>query len=455
MKNELWSFIKDRMLEHPYSTVSEGDAIMTFEELCIFAENYAGKLKASFYGIFCQSEMASAMALLACIAAGKPAIPIPTRYGNDLYRKILDEADPPYVISDITGELDELDMNAKTMVDFSKSPAVILYTSGSTGKPKGVMLSRSNLICNVKDILSYLPIGEKDTFLITRPLYHSSVLTGEFLAALCSGCNIVFYSGSFNPSDILKIIKRKLITAMGSTPTLMSTLARLVRGTTTATVRILTVSGECMTVGMAQSIRTGFPKAKVLCGYGLSEASPRVAFLPHELFNKNPTAAGLTLPSVEIKIVDENGNEVKAGQVGELLVKGDNVMMGYFKNPQKTKETIKDNWLHTNDLAYVKKELLYIKGRKDDMIIRAGMNIYPAEIENVLSTDERVSDLLVYGYFDGTTQQIGLKIKGDFSYIEEVVELCREKLSSYQMPNKIEIVDNVTGSFSGKKKRKV
>lgn len=455
MKGLLWNYIKEKMLETPHNTVTENGATMTYEELCIYAEHFAERLTGPYYGIFCQSEMASAMSLLACFAANKPAIPMPTRYGGDIYRKILDEADPPYVITDIAGELCALYMDPKTQCRFTKKPAVILYTSGSTGTPKGVMLSEENIIANLKDIMTYLPIDSKDTFLISRPLYHSSVLTGEFLLSLCNGANIVFYSQSFCPSNIIKLIRDKKITATGSTPTLMSTLARFCRKDSISTVKKLTVSGECMTEGMAKQIRVAFPNAKVFFGYGLSEASPRIAYLPPDLFDKYPTSAGIVLPSVETKIVDKRGLDVADGEVGELLVRGPNVMIGYFKNRAKTKSVLKEGWLSTGDLALKNNEgLLYIKGRKDDMIIRAGMNIYPAEIENALSADKRVEELLVYGYYDGTTQQIGIKIKGDFICREEVFKLCREKLPPYQIPNKIEIENEIVGGPSGKKKRK-
>lgn len=455
MKNELWSYIREKMLEHPEQTISEGDSAISFEDMCVFAENFASKLNGEFYGICCQSELAAVMAFLSCVAANVPAVPIPTKYGNQVYRRIIDAADPPYVITDMGGELHTLYMDPKTHVRFTSSPSVILYTSGSTGVPKGVMLSPNNLLNNIQDISSYLPLDCSDTFLISRSLYHSSVLTGELLVSLCKGCNIVFYSGAFNPGEMLKIIKKEHITATGSTPTLISTLSRFARGSVTDRIRLLSVSGECMTEGMAEQISSGFPNAKVYCGYGLSEASPRVAYLPPELFKVVPTSAGIALPSVQIKIVNDLGETVGENEVGELLVQGENVMTGYFKDPEKTSQTIMNKWLYTGDLAYYSNGLLYIKGRKDDMIIRSGMNIYPAEVENALSTDPRVTDLLVYGYNDGRTQQIGIKVRGDFASNEEVMALCRLKLAPYQIPNRIEIVDSISKGTTGKKRRKL
>ena len=146
----------------------------------------------------------------------------------------------------------------------------------------------------------------------------------------------------------------------------------------------------------------------------------------------------------------------KPMQSGELLVQGPNVMQGYFKNATRTKRALRDGWLHTGDMAYWDSAgMLCVQGRMDDMIIRGGMNIYPAEIENALSTDARVKDVLVYGYPNKDTQEIGMKIAGDFSKLEEVMVLCRKKLPPFQIPSKIELVESCEAFGSGKKRRNV
>lgn len=454
---KLWDLIRQKLLEHPEQTVCEGDASVTYEELCIFAEKRASESEASYYGILCRSELAAAMALLSCIAAGKPAIPLPVRYGQDYYLKILERAEPPAILTDFDGSLQAIPFFTDSRFDpLFSSTAVVLFTSGSTGIPKGVMLSEENLLANVEGISSYFPIGGADTILISRPLYHSSVLTGEFLTALCNGAKIVFSSEPFQPLHILSLIKKHNVTVYGSTPTLAATLARLMKTRPMSSVQFLSISGECMTEGMAKEIRKAFPNAKVFCGYGLSEASPRVAFLPAHMFDHAPTAAGIALPHVNLQIVDEHDIPVPQGHIGELTVQGENVMLGYFKDAKKTKQTLRNGWLHTGDLAFLDEGgVLYIKGRKDDMIIRAGMNIYPAEIENALSTDARVRDVLAYGYAANGTQEVGINICGDFSDTEEVALLCRKKLPAFQMPRKIELMNSNDVQLGGKKKRRL
>lgn len=453
---KLWKYIREKMMEHPEQIVCEENCAMTYEELCIFAETFGKKLTAPMYGVLCNSELGTAMGILASIAAGKTVVPMASRYGKEAYSKILDRADPPYVIHDGDGELDVMYMEPKKAPLFvDTAPAVILFTSGSTGEPKGVMLSDENLILNVEGISSYFPIDSSDTILISRPLYHSSVLTGEFLVSLCKGAKIVFSSEAFQPLNLLRLIRKHQVTVFGSTPTLLSVLARFVRSSDQDSVRMLSISGECMTEGMAKSIRKSFPYAEIYCGYGLSEASPRVAYLPPDLFDMCPTAAGIPLPSVKLKIVDDMGKEINDSEVGELLVSGPNIMIGYFDDAERTEKVLKGGWLHTGDLAcWGKDELPYIKGRRDDMIIRAGMNIYPAEIENALSDDERVESVTVCGYHENGTQQIYLSISGTFSNQSEVMELCHAKLPSYQMPSKIELRDKTEVLKGGKKKRR-
>lgn len=451
----LWEYIREKMRAHPKQVVCENQASMTYEELCIFAESYAGKLDAEYYGVYCNSEMAAAMMVLACIAAGKPVIPFPVRYGREICVKIWERATPPYMITDFDEYLNPTPIpTGKRPKSLPSSTSVVLFTSGSTGTPKGIMLTEKNLLANIKDICSYFPIGTEDTILISRPLYHSSVLTGEFLVSLCAGAKIVFSSEAFHPLRILNLMKENRVTAFGSTPTLMTALSRFVRKPEELSVQLLSISGECIMDGMAKSIRRAFPTAKVYCGYGLSEAAPRVAYLPPDLFDTTPTSAGQPLPSVKIKILRDNGQEASRCEVGEVVVKGPNIMAGYFGDTARTKAVRKNGWLSTGDLGCIGPDgMLYIKGRKDDMIIRAGMNIYPAEIENALSQDGRCRDVQAYGYEKNGTQEIGIAISGDFSSTEEVLQLCRERLSGYQIPTKIEIVKEGERLAGGKRKR--
>ena len=297
---------------------------------------------------------------------------------------------------------------------------------------------------------------KSDTILISRPLYHCAVLTGEFLTALVKGVKIRFYSGTFNPAVVLSMLKTYGITALCGTPTLLSMMARFKRKMDNDLLRHICISGECMGMETGLHIANAFPNANIYHIYGLTEACPRVSYLPPNKFREHADCVGVPLRSVSLKILSTEGVPVDDNEIGTLWVKGDNVMVGYYNNPEKTAEVLKDGWLCTGDLAlFTKDGLLKIKGRSDDMIIKAGMNIYPQEIESALKIDPRVKEALVYKIENPKTgTQVGLKLIGDFSNVDEIKKLCTEVLPSFEIPFKIELVEELPKNASGKVIRK-
>lgn len=282
---KLWTFLKNRMQDNLQQKICEDNAEMTFEELIVFAESFAKKLKdIKCCAIFCESEMAAGMALLTCFAAGVTALPLSRRYGELHCRKILDAISPDAVITDEDGSFSILHITDAKYSEPEIHPALIMCTSGTTGVPKGAMLTEDNIITNVSDIAAYFNIGDKDAILIARPLYHCAVLTGEFLTALVKGAEIRFYSGAFNPSLVLKLVKQYGITAFCGTPTLLSMMARFKKGE--YTLRHICISGECMDFDTGIEIANAFPASEIYHIYGLTEACPRVAYLPPDKFNE-------------------------------------------------------------------------------------------------------------------------------------------------------------------------
>ncbi len=453
---KLWQFLKNNMCKNAGQRVSEGAAQMTFEELIIFAESFSKNLKdMKCCAILCHSEMAAAMALLACFAAGVTAVPLSYRYGALHCKKIIDTIGPDAVITDEDGKFMITKVTDATYKNPDKHPALIMCTSGTTGMPKGAMLSEDNIIANVTDIADYFAIAPMDTLLIARPIYHCAVLTGEFLTALIKGTGIRFYSGRFQPAAVLKLIREYRITAFCSTPTLLHMMARFQRENTT--LRHICISGECMDLETGRRIAAAFKSAAIYHIYGLTEACPRVSYLPPKAFFDYADCVGVPLRSVSVKILDAAKNEVLKGRPGILWVKGKNVMLGYYNDPQKTAEVLKDGWLCTNDVAVINEAgFIKIKGRNDNLIIKAGMNIYPQEIEGALKSDPRVREVLVCGAHDkkiGT--QILLTVAGDFKNTDEVRTLCKARLPECQLPSKIRLVDEIPKNGSGKIIRRV
>lgn len=453
---KLWNFIKEHMYLNPTQRICENEAQISFEEAAIWAEEFAEKIH-GFHccAILCSSEMAAAMSLLACFAAEVTAVPLSMRYGKIHCNKILDTISPDAIIMDTNGEITVYKLKDCQYVTPDKHPAMIMCTSGTTGRPKGVMLSEQNIITNTSDIADYFKMGKNDTILIARPLYHCAVLTGEFLTAIVRGANIRFYSEQFNPTKILELIKKHKITSFCGTPTLLSIMARFNRNSATDTLKHICISGECMSIETGLKIRKAFQSCKIYHVYGLTEACPRISFLPPEHFNSYPDCVGIPLKSVSVKILNKTGLPCNTNEDGILYVNGDNIMLGYYREPQKTHEILKDGWLCTGDIAIINDAgFLKIKGRTDDLIIKSGMNIYPAEIESALKQDIRVKEVLAYGFSNQFGIQIGLKIAGDFVSVEDVKRLCIDVLAPVQVPSTIELLDELPKNVTGKIIRK-
>lgn len=449
---KLWNFIKENMLKNAGQKICENDISVSFKEAVTYAEEFAKKLHGiKCCAVLCSSEMNAAIALLSCFAAEVTAVPLSMRYGEIHCDRILNSISPDAIITDTNGKPRVCNLKEDQYIPPNEHPALIMCTSGTTGKPKGVMLSQKNITTNVCDIAEYFEINKNDTILISRPLYHCAVLTGEFLTALVKGTNIRFYSNQFNPIKIFEIIRAYHITAFCGTPTLLSMMARFNRHSYCNSLSHICISGECMSTETGTDIRQAFPTCNIYHIYGLTEACPRVSYLPPEHFENYPDCVGIPLKSVSIKVVNPKGKVCHNNEEGILWIKGDNVMIGYYREPDKTREVTKDGWLCTGDIALINDAgFLKIKGRSDDLIIKAGMNIYPAEIEGAIKNDPRVKEVLVYGFHTQMGTQIGMKIVGDFSSSDQVKELCMGVLPSFSVPSAIKLVDELPKNASGK-----
>ena len=449
----LWETIKTDLLNHHNQVICEKNITLTFEDVVNFVEMFSKKIHGKkCCAILCNSEMTASFALLSCFAAGVTAVPLSTRYGDLHCKKILNFLSPDTLITDENGELKIVNLENSNYKTPRKHPALIMCTSGTTGNPKGVMLSEENILTNVKDISSYFDINANDSILISRPLYHCAVLTGEFLTSIRKGTKIHFYSQNFNPHLLIEILKENSITTFCATPTLINMLARFKKNDVGLNIRNICISGECMSQKVADNIIAAFPDANIYHVYGLTEACPRVCYLPPRLFKTYPCSVGFTLDSISYKIITSSNKMAGINEEGILWVKGENIMIGYYDQPKLTKQVLKNGWLCTGDIAILNDYgLIEIKGRKDDLIIRAGMNIYPQEIEAALKTDDRVREVLVYKYDNKFTGvEIGMKISGEFSNVKEVQKLCTQILPTYQIPSQIELLDQLKKNASGK-----
>lgn len=426
--------------------------------------------------IVCSSSYREAINVLAGFASGCIVIPVSHKYGEKLCKRIVSLSQPDLVITDSGCQnlvIDEtLPVNYKVLItdEFSRAKgfsmpgiasndiALIMFTSGTTGVPKGVMLSHGNILSNLYAINQYFKINEHDHILILRPLYHVAVMTGEYLISLLRGLKISFYDEAFSPKRLIKYIDNNQCTVMCATPTLYYYLS-LVADKTKIMVKKAAISGERLTKQVANKIINVFPNIDFYHVYGLTEASPRVTYLEPNYFNKKIGSIGKPLCNVFIKIVDEKGQETQDSEIGELIVNGPNVMRGYWNDPELTATKIRNEWLYTGDMAYKDKEgYIFIVGRKDNMIIRAGMNIYPQEIENALMSDPIIKEALVYGIDD---ERFGQKICAEIviedksvASVQNILDICKKLLPEYQWPTEINIVKELEKNASGKVIRK-
>ena len=446
----LWKWIKDKMLNYPKTRIYEKDSYLTYEDVVVYAENFSKLLTESCYGIYCKSELMAGIALLACFAAEKTAVPVSFKYGEIFCKQIFEFIEPQYIIDDSTGSLKIVEIIDQKYQKPDETPALIMCTSGTSGTPKGVMLSEENILSNIKGIQNYFHLTAEDRILILRSLHHCAVLTGEFIVSLISGVEIHFCASSYDIQSCINTIENMKISVICSTPTYFNMLNKCIKRP--LSLKKVAVSGECLTPEVASNIRNLFPTADIYHVYGLTEASPRVAYLSPNDFDIAQGTLNHFLENIEYKIVNEAGQGVPKGEYGELWVKGNNVMMGYFKNPQLSHEKIANGWLKTGDIA-IENPLGFIQiiGRKDDMIIYAGMNIYPSEIENAFKKDPRVEDIVAYGIpHNDYGQVVGIKIKGDFSKSSEIMNIAKKYLPTYARPHHIEIVNEIEKNATGK-----
>ncbi|MUK90107.1 long-chain-fatty-acid--CoA ligase [Ornithinibacillus sp. L9] len=331
--------------------------------------------------------------------------------------------------------------------------AIILYTSGTTGKPKGAMLSHKNLFSNAKDVADYLTISGEDRVIAALPMFHVFCLTVSLNAPLMNGGTILIVP-KFSPQEVFRTAKEHEATVFAGVPTMYNYLLQTAEGNQEdfSGIRLCISGGAAMPVALLKQFEKTF-EVKVSEGYGLSEASPVTCFNPLDRPRK-PGSIGTSIINVENKVVDEFGEELPVGEVGELVVRGPNVMKGYYKMPEETAVALKDGWLYTGDMARMDDEgYFYIVDRKKDMILVGGYNVYPREVEEVLYSHPDVAEVAVVGKPDPNTGEAVVSfvvLKDPTITADELIDFCKGHLAKYKLPTKIEFLDELPKNTTGK-----
>jgi long-chain acyl-CoA synthetase len=333
--------------------------------------------------------------------------------------------------------------------------AVILYTSGTTGTPKGAQLTHGGLRRNAEiTARSLIRTGPGDVIMGCLPLFHVFGLTCGLNAALISGACLTLLP-RFDPGAALEMIGRDGVTVFEGVPTMYSALLHhpAKSEADVSSLRVCVSGGAAMPVEVLRGFEAAFG-CMILEGYGLSETSP-VASFNHPDAERKAGSIGTPIEGVEMRVVDSSGSDVPAGEVGEIAIRGHNVMKGYWGRPEATAEAIPDGWFRTGDLARIDEDgYFFIVDRKKEMIIRGGYNVYPREIEEALYEHPAVAEAAVIGIPDESLgEEVGAAVAlkpGRDATPEELRAFVKERVAAYKYPRQVWLVDELPKGPTGK-----
>ena len=390
---------------------------------------------------------------------------------------------PPQPAADLTEVLafDNVDAATAGMSDSldedelsAGDDAIIIYTSGTTGKPKGCLLTHGNLVANARQITEWLGFGPDDRLLTVMPLFHMNAVSVTTMTALYAGGSTVV-SPKFSASRFWDIIGRYKITSFGSVATMLSMLlaggqqsgasSEQIGENAAGATSLLTAHRSlptslrfamCGSAPVPAEVLRRFEETfgcLVVEGYGLSESTCRSTFNPPDE-TRRPGSCGKPIGN-EMKIFDENDRELPDGALGEIVMRGENIFKGYFKNPEATAKAFASGWFHTGDIGYRDADgFFYIADRKSDMIIRGGENIYPREIDDVLYTHPAVAAAAVIGVPDelyGEEVAAFVVVKDDETVDEaELIAFCKQHLADFKCPKTVRFVEDIPKGPTGK-----
>jgi long-chain acyl-CoA synthetase len=333
--------------------------------------------------------------------------------------------------------------------------AVILYTSGTTGKPKGAELTHVNLFRNA-DVSSRTTseISQGDVVLGALPLFHSFGQTVSMNASLKVGACLTLVP-RFDPGEALETMQRDGVTHFYGVPTMYGALLHHPERESfdTSALRICITGGASMPVEVLHGFEDAFG-AKVMEGYGLSETSP-VACSNHPDRERKAGSIGTPIEGVEMQLVDEDDNPVAQGEVGEVVIRGHNIMKGYWQRPDATEEAMRGGWFHSGDMARTDEDgYFYIVDRKKDLIIRGGYNVYPREVEEVLYEHPKIREAAVVGVpHDEWGEEIGAAVvlhEGEELSPEEISAYVKDQIAAYKYPRLVWFLDDLPKGPTGK-----
>lgn len=362
-----------------------------------------------------------------------------------------------YILQDILSQQDRL-IEAKVILD-GNDIAQIIYTSGTTGKPKGIMLTHSNLIDNTNSIIKYLKLTNKESVMVILPFcysYGNSLL----LTHIKVGGRLVISEQFVFLNKVLELMIKEEVTGFSGVPSSYALLLHKsnIRHLSFPKLRYITCAGGALPKEHILKLKEILPNVEIYIMYGQTEASARLSYLePTKLISKLGSI-GKGIPGVELKVKNSVGKEVKPKEIGEIIAKGKNIMKGYWKQPKETNKVLKEDGLHTGDLATIDEDgYIYIVGRKSDMIKTGAYRVSPQEIEEGLIKHKDVVECGVVGVPDPILGEVikAFVVLADNAHLDkkELLRFCKKNFSYYKIPTYIEFVPSLPKTKSGKIKR--
>ena len=341
--------------------------------------------------------------------------------------------------------------------------AEIIFTSGSTGKPKGVMISHKNLIANTSSIVDYLQLTQDDRMLVVLPFYYCYGLS-LLHTHLRVGGSIVFNNSFIFLGAVLKSLSDYKCTGFAGVPSHFQILLRKsdsFKQTRFPDLKYVTQAGGKLAPVFIDEFMEAHPEVRFIVMYGQTEATARLSWLPPEEYEKRKGSMGKGIPGVELRVVNEKGELIRPGETGEVIARGDNIMMGYFADEEGTKNAIRNGWLYTGDLGTVDEDgYIYLTARSKEIIKVRGKRISPKEIEAVILALPEVIDCTIEGVEDeieGEMLKATVTVRKENAEAltrERLIQHCSQHLALFKVPQVYEFKDNLTISATGKKIKK-
>ena len=356
---------------------------------------------------------------------------------------------------DLSGLLEEISAAPGSSGRGDDDDAVILYTSGTTGRPKGAELTHAGLVRNAEIAARTLFGVSPDAVIMgCLPLFHVFGLTCGLNVSVASAATLTLLP-RFDPAKALDIIARDRVTVFEGVPTMYAAMLHLpdTDPAQAATLKVCASGGAALPVEILRNFESKFG-CIILEGYGLSETSP-IASFNHPDQERKPGSIGTPIEGVQMRLIDDEWNTVPPGEIGEIAIRGHNVMKGYWNKPEATAEAIRDGWFRTGDMARVDEDGYYfIVDRKKDLIIRGGYNVYPREIEEVLHEHPAVAEVAVIGIpHPSLGEEVGAAVAlkpGASATTDELRSFARDRVAAYKYPRHVWLVDALPKGPTGK-----